>query len=74
MQKFVQNVILYFRTIFCQFSTHQTLKTNHGLRADNDSSNLIIYKDDNEVSLFHHFCKSVGRKNSHNVKRRPKVF
>ncbi|EFO13154.1 hypothetical protein LOAG_15376, partial [Loa loa] len=36
------------RTIFCQFSTHQELKTNHHLRADSNRSNLIIDHDDNE--------------------------
>ncbi|VDN93800.1 unnamed protein product [Brugia pahangi] len=36
------------RTIFCQFSTHQELKTNRRLRADSNCSNLIIDQDDNE--------------------------
>ncbi|VDM14043.1 unnamed protein product [Wuchereria bancrofti] len=36
------------RTIFCQFSTHQELKTNRRLRADSNGSNLIIDQDDNE--------------------------
>ncbi|KAK6104892.1 RNA recognition motif family protein [Brugia pahangi] len=39
------------RTIFCQFSTHQELKTNRRLRADSNCSNLIIDQDDNEVCL-----------------------
>ncbi|VIO94974.1 Uncharacterized protein BM_BM17574 [Brugia malayi] len=39
------------RTIFCQFSTHQELKTNRRLRTDSNCSNLIIDQDDNEVCL-----------------------
>uniref|UniRef100_A0A8R1Y448 RRM domain-containing protein n=1 Tax=Onchocerca volvulus TaxID=6282 RepID=A0A8R1Y448_ONCVO len=40
------------RTIFCQFSTHQELKTNRRPRVDSNGSNLINDQDDNEVFLF----------------------
>ncbi|KAL3995261.1 RNA recognition motif family protein [Acanthocheilonema viteae] len=40
------------RTIFCQFSTHQELKTSSRARAGSNGSNLITDQDDNEVCLF----------------------
>uniref|UniRef100_A0A0R3RJB2 RRM domain-containing protein n=1 Tax=Elaeophora elaphi TaxID=1147741 RepID=A0A0R3RJB2_9BILA len=41
------------RTIFCQFSTHQELKTNRRPRAGSNGSNLIADQDDNEACLFY---------------------
>ncbi|OZC07300.1 hypothetical protein X798_05720, partial [Onchocerca flexuosa] len=43
------------RTIFCQFSTHQELKTNRRPRVGSNESNLINDQDDNEVFLFPSF-------------------
>ncbi|CAG9535745.1 unnamed protein product [Cercopithifilaria johnstoni] len=40
------------RTIFCQFSTHQELKTHPRLPANSNGSNVITDQDGNEVCLF----------------------
>ncbi|KAM3718621.1 Polypyrimidine tract-binding protein [Dirofilaria immitis] len=41
------------RTIFCQFSTHQELKTNRRSRIGSNGSNLINDQDDNQVFIFY---------------------
>uniref|UniRef100_A0A915Q0F2 RRM domain-containing protein n=1 Tax=Setaria digitata TaxID=48799 RepID=A0A915Q0F2_9BILA len=58
------------RTIFCQFSTHQELKTNRRPRVGNSGSNLINDQEDcNEVNLIREKSESGKEERSLSLKK-----